>query len=200
MNKYLSQWLTCIINLELVVKDKMVKMVIPQTIFLHNSTTTTTFISTTTTITITTTTTTIFTYSTSQPLTIITTTTISIITTNITTIAITTISPPHHHHHPLQSSPPTPPDRAHSGSVVRCLTRDRGVAGSSQTASLCCGPWARHIYPSLALVQHRKTHPCLTERFWWDVKNQIKQKPTPPLSPPPPPLSQSPPPTKPPPR
>ena len=27
-----------------------------------------------------------------------------------------------------------------------------------------CGPWARHIYPSLVLVQPRKTHPCLTER------------------------------------
>ena len=26
-------------------------------------------------------------------------------------------------------------------------------------ASLHCGPWARHIYPSLVLVQPRKTHP-----------------------------------------
>ena len=32
-------------------------------------------------------------------------------------------------------------------------------------ASLCCGPWARHIYPSLVLVQPRKTPPCLTERL-----------------------------------
>ena len=30
-------------------------------------------------------------------------------------------------------------------------------------ASLCCGPWARRIYPSLVLVQPRKTRPCLTE-------------------------------------
>ena len=30
-------------------------------------------------------------------------------------------------------------------------------------ASLRCGPWARHIYPSLVLVQPRKTRPCLTE-------------------------------------
>ena len=27
------------------------------------------------------------------------------------------------------------------------------------------GPWARHIYPSLVLVQPRKTRPCLTERL-----------------------------------
>ena len=30
---------------------------------------------------------------------------------------------------------------------------------------LHCGPWARHIYPSLVLVQPRKTRPCLTERL-----------------------------------
>ena len=28
--------------------------------------------------------------------------------------------------------------------------------------SLRCGPWARHIYHSLVLVQPRKSHPCLT--------------------------------------
>ena len=32
-------------------------------------------------------------------------------------------------------------------------------------ASLCCGPLARHIYPSLVLVQPRKTGPCLNERL-----------------------------------
>ena len=32
-------------------------------------------------------------------------------------------------------------------------------------ATLHCGPWARHIYPSLVLVQPRNTHPCVTERF-----------------------------------
>ena len=32
-------------------------------------------------------------------------------------------------------------------------------------ASLRCCPWARHIYPSLVLVQPRKTRPCLTERL-----------------------------------
>ena len=28
-----------------------------------------------------------------------------------------------------------------------------------------CGPCARHIYPSLVLVQPRKTRPCLNERL-----------------------------------
>ena len=32
-------------------------------------------------------------------------------------------------------------------------------------ASLCCGPWVRRIYPSLVLVQPRKTHPYKTERL-----------------------------------
>ena len=32
-------------------------------------------------------------------------------------------------------------------------------------ASLRCGPWARHIYPSLVLVQPRKTRPYITERL-----------------------------------
>ena len=44
-------------------------------------------------------------------------------------------------------------------------------------ASLRCGPWARHIYPSLVLVQPRKTRPCLTERLLMGRKesNQTKQ-------------------------
>ena len=42
-------------------------------------------------------------------------------------------------------------------------------------ASLRCGPWARHIYPSLVLVQPKKTRPCLTERLLMGLKNQIKQ-------------------------
>ena len=32
-------------------------------------------------------------------------------------------------------------------------------------ASLRCGPCARHIYPSLVLVQPRKIRPCKTERL-----------------------------------
>ena len=37
-------------------------------------------------------------------------------------------------------------------------------------ASLRCGPWARHIYPSLVLVQPRKPRPCLTERLLMGCK------------------------------
>ena len=40
--------------------------------------------------------------------------------------------------------------------------------------SLRCGPWARHINPSLVLVQPMKTRPFILD-CWWDVKNQIKQ-------------------------
>ena len=32
-------------------------------------------------------------------------------------------------------------------------------------ASLCCGPWAIHIYPSLVVVQPKKTIPYITERL-----------------------------------
>ena len=47
-------------------------------------------------------------------------------------------------------------------------------------ASLLCGPWARHIYPSLVLVQPRKTRPCLTERLFmghkgWNQTNKQKK-------------------------
>ena len=37
-------------------------------------------------------------------------------------------------------------------------------------ASLRCGPWARLIYPSLVLVQPKKTCPCLTERLLMGCK------------------------------
>ena len=62
--------------------------------------------------------------------------------------------------------------RERSGSVLD--SRQRPPVRASPE-SLCCGPWARHIYPSLVLVQPRKTRPCLKD-CWWDVKNQIKQK------------------------
>ena len=44
-----------------------------------------------------------------------------------------------------------------------CVLIDIRIKGSP--ASLHWGPWARHIYPSLVLVQSRKTRPCLTERL-----------------------------------
>ena len=57
----------------------------------------------------------------------------------------------------------------HSGSVVECLTPDRGTAGSSPTGVTAFCPLARHINPSLVhvLVQPRKNRPNLyiTERL-----------------------------------
>ena len=47
---------------------------------------------------------------------------------------------------PVRLEPATPQSgvkhstREPSGSVVECLTRDRGAVGSSLTASLHCGP------------------------------------------------------------
>ena len=52
-----------------------------------------------------------------------------------------------------------------SGSVVECLTQDRGAAGVSLTCVTVLCAWARHIYPSLVLVQPRKTRPYITERL-----------------------------------
>ena len=47
--------------------------------------------------------------------------------------------------------------RERSGSVVECLTPDPGVAGVSLTSVTALCPWARHIYPTLVLVQPRYT-------------------------------------------
>ena len=46
------------------------------------------------------------------------------------------------------------------------------------TALNRCGPWARQIYPSLVLVQTRKTRPCLTERLLMERKesNQLNKQ------------------------
>ena len=49
--------------------------------------------------------------------------------------------------------------------VVECLTRDRETAGSSLTSATALCPWARHIKSSLVLVQPRKTHLFITERW-----------------------------------
>ena len=47
----------------------------------------------------------------------------------------------------------------------------------TQSASLRCGPWARHIYPSLVLVQPRKIRPYITEKLlmWRKESNQTNQ-------------------------
>ena len=64
-----------------------------------------------------------------------------------------------------------------SDSVVKCLTRDQGAAGSSLTGVNVLCPWERHINPSLVLVQPRKTHPCITGSLLMGHKesNQTKQ-------------------------
>ena len=52
-----------------------------------------------------------------------------------------------------------------SGSVVECLTGDRGAADLSLTGVAALCHLARHIYPSLVLVQPRKTRPYINERL-----------------------------------
>ena len=49
--------------------------------------------------------------------------------------------------------------------MVECLTRDGEAAGSSLTRVTVLCPWARHINPSLVLVQPRKTRPYIFERL-----------------------------------
>ena len=56
----------------------------------------------------------------------------------------------------------------YGSAVVECLTRDRGAGGFEPHWRR--GPWARHIYPSLVLVQTRKSRPCLTERLLMGCK------------------------------
>ena len=64
-----------------------------------------------------------------------------------------------------------------SGSVVECLTWDRGTAGSSLTGITVLCPWAKYIYPCLVLDWYQED---LSRHDWkfvdWDVKNQIMQK------------------------
>ena len=58
------------------------------------------------------------------------------------------------------------PEREPSGSVVKCLTQDWGVAGLSLTGivtALC--PWASHFNPCLVLVQPRNIGPHITDKL-----------------------------------
>ena len=68
----------------------------------------------------------------------------------------------------------------HIGSVVECLTWDQGAAGLSLNGVTALCPWARHINPSLVLVQPRKTRPYITERLLMGRKesNQTKANKT----------------------
>ena len=67
--------------------------------------------------------------------------------------------------------------RERSGSVVECLTRDRGAESLSITGITELCPLVRHINPSLVLVQPRKTSPYITERLLMGQKesNQAKK-------------------------
>ena len=60
--------------------------------------------------------------------------------------------------------------------MVECLTRDRAAVGSSLINITALCPWARHINPSLVLVQPRKTCPFITERLlmWRKESNNTK--------------------------
>ena len=52
------------------------------------------------------------------------------------------------------------------GSVIECLTRDRGAKGLSLTGvTVCVVSLSKNINPSLVLVQPRKTRPFITERM-----------------------------------
>ena len=66
--------------------------------------------------------------------------------------------------------------RERSGSVIECLIRDRRAAGSSLTDVTELWFLSKPIYPSLVLVQPRKTRPCLTERLLMgcEESNQTK--------------------------
>ena len=64
--------------------------------------------------------------------------------------------------------------REYSGSVVECLTWDRRAAGLSLTGVTALWTWARHIYPSLVLVQPRKTSPYINERLLMGRKESNK--------------------------
>ena len=64
--------------------------------------------------------------------------------------------------------------------MVDCLTRDQWAAGLSLTLVTVLCPCARHINPSLVLVQPRKTRPFIAERLLMGRKesnqtNKIKQ-------------------------
>ena len=54
------------------------------------------------------------------------------------------------------------------GAVAQCYSawlETEGPRVRASPASLRCSPWARNIYPSLELVQPRKTRPYITERL-----------------------------------
>ena len=59
--------------------------------------------------------------------------------------------------------------------MAQCLTRELGAAGLSLTGVTVLCPYARHINPSLVLVQPRETRPYITERLLMGRKESNKQ-------------------------
>ena len=62
-----------------------------------------------------------------------------------------------------------------SGSVVECLTWERGVAGSSPTGRTVLCPWVRYYIPCLVLVQPRKISTWLKNCLGCKESNQTRQ-------------------------
>ena len=60
--------------------------------------------------------------------------------------------------------------------MVECLTQDEGAVGSSLPSVTALCPWARHINPSLVLVQPRKTCPYIAERLLMGRKESNQTK------------------------
>ena len=62
--------------------------------------------------------------------------------------------------------------------MVERLTRDRGGRGFEPHRGRCVVSLSKNIYPSLVLVQPRKTRPFITERLLMGRKesNQTKTK------------------------
>ena len=65
-----------------------------------------------------------------------------------------------------------------NSSLVECLTRERGAAGSSLFGVTVLFLWARHINSSLVLVQPRKTRPYITEILLMGRKESNQTKMT----------------------
>ena len=76
---------------------------------------------------------------------------------------------------PVSSAPLSCHSRECSGSVVECLTRDRGAVSSSLIGVTAMWSLSKTHLTSLVLVQSRKTLPCLTERLLMGRKESNKQ-------------------------
>ena len=70
--------------------------------------------------------------------------------------------------------------RKHVDTMYHSWTSQTWERVRASPATLRCGPWARHIYPSLELVHPRETRPCLIERLLMGHKesNQTNKKQT----------------------